>query len=170
MPLNENEERILQEIEQRFLAHDPESANRLGSTTLPKYLARNCKWAALGFLAGLVVLLVGFASSWVVGVFGFAVMLGSAIVLDPQRAAHGPARLPAAELSRCGAATSTRPSTTPPAGFGAASAATTPEPVAPSDRGRQTGPPDSTAGHGGLGRSAGMDGRRPSARAAASAE
>ena len=81
MPLNENEERILHEIEQRFLANDPESAHRLGSTTLPKYLARNCKWAALGFLAGLVVLLVGFASSWVVGVFGFAVMLVSAIVL-----------------------------------------------------------------------------------------
>jgi Protein of unknown function (DUF3040) len=81
VPLNENEERILQEIEQRFLAHDPESAKRLRSTTLPKYLARNCKWAALGFLVGLAVLLLGFASSWVVGVFGFAVMLGSAIVL-----------------------------------------------------------------------------------------
>jgi hypothetical protein len=81
VPLNENEERILQEIEQRFLANDPESARRLGSTTLPKYLARNCRWAALGFLAGLVVLLVGFASSWVVGVFGFVVMLVSAIVL-----------------------------------------------------------------------------------------
>lgn len=81
MPLNENEERILHEIEQRFYAHDPESARRIGSTTLPKYLARNCKWAALGFLTGLVVLLVGFASSWVVGVFGFVVMLVSAIVL-----------------------------------------------------------------------------------------
>jgi hypothetical protein len=81
VPLNENEERILHEIEQRFLANDPESARRLGSTTLPRYLARNCKWAALGFFAGLVVLLVGFASSWVVGVFGFVVMLVSAIVL-----------------------------------------------------------------------------------------
>jgi hypothetical protein len=80
VPLNENEERILHEIEQRFLTHDPESAKRLRSTTLPKYLARNCRWAAVGFLVGLVVLLVGFASSWVVGVFGFAVMLGSAIV------------------------------------------------------------------------------------------
>ena len=79
--MNENEERILQEIEQRFLAHDPESARRLGSTTLPKYLARNCKWAALGFLAGLVVLVLGFASSWVVGVFGFVVMLASAFFL-----------------------------------------------------------------------------------------
>jgi hypothetical protein len=81
VPLNENEQRILHEIEQRFYANDPESARRIGSTTLPKYLARNCKWAALAFLAGLVVLLVGFASNWVVGVFGFVVMLASAIVL-----------------------------------------------------------------------------------------
>jgi hypothetical protein len=81
VPLNENEERILHEIEQHFLANDPESAHRLGSTTLPGYLARNCKWAAVGFLAGLVILLLGFASSWVIGVFGFLVMLVSAIVL-----------------------------------------------------------------------------------------
>ncbi|MGH9056106.1 MAG: DUF3040 domain-containing protein [Acidimicrobiales bacterium] len=81
MPLNENEERILHEIERRFYAHDPASAHRIESTTLPKYLARNCKWASFGFLAGLVVLVVGFASSWIVGVFGFAVMLVSAIVL-----------------------------------------------------------------------------------------
>lgn len=81
MPLNENEERILHEIERRFYDHDPESAKRIDSTTLPRYLARNCKWALLGFFVGLVVLLVGFASSWVVGVFGFVVMLASAIVL-----------------------------------------------------------------------------------------
>ena len=81
MPLNENEERILQEIEQRFYASDPDSAKRISSTTLLRYLARNCKWAALGFLTGLVVLLVGFASNWIVGVLGFVVMLVSTIVL-----------------------------------------------------------------------------------------
>ena len=81
MPLNDKEERILQEIEQRFYATDPESARRISSTTLLRYLARNCKWAALGFFAGLVVLLVGFASNWIVGVLGFVVMLASTIVL-----------------------------------------------------------------------------------------
>ncbi len=81
MPLNENEERILQEIERRFYAHDPESAKRIGSTTLSRYLARNCRWAALGFIAGLIVLVVGFASSWVVGVVGFLVMVVSAVIL-----------------------------------------------------------------------------------------
>lgn len=81
MPLNEHEERILHEIEQRFYAHDPESARRIESTTLDAYLARNCRWAAAGFLVGLVILLAGFASNWVVGVFGFVVMLASAVAL-----------------------------------------------------------------------------------------
>ena len=81
MPLNEHEERILHEIEQRFYAHDPESARRIESTTLDAYLARNCRWAAAGFVVGLVILLAGFASNWVVGVFGFVVMLASAVAL-----------------------------------------------------------------------------------------
>ena len=81
MPLNEHEERILHEIERRFYAHDPESARRIESTTLPGYLARNCRWAALGLVAGLIILLVGFASSWIVGIFGFVVMLASGVSL-----------------------------------------------------------------------------------------
>jgi Protein of unknown function (DUF3040) len=81
VPLNENEQRILQEIERRFYAHDPDSARRISSTTLTKYLARNCRWAALGLLTGLIILVVGFASSWVIGVFGFLIMLASAVIL-----------------------------------------------------------------------------------------
>ncbi len=79
MPLNENEERILREIERRLEDSDPESARRIRSTTLPRYLARNCKWGIVGFLVGLVILLVGFASSWVLGLIGFVVMLAGAI-------------------------------------------------------------------------------------------
>jgi len=81
VPLNEDEQRILREIEERFHAEDPDSAKRIGSTTLPGYLARNCRRAALGFLAGLVILLVAFASSWILGVFGFLIMVISAVVL-----------------------------------------------------------------------------------------
>jgi hypothetical protein len=47
---------------------------------LYRSLGRNCKWAALGFIAGLVILLVSFASSLWLGAFGFAVMLVSAVV------------------------------------------------------------------------------------------
>lgn len=81
MPLNENEERILQEIERQFHAEDPESARRLESTTLSRYLARNTRWGALGLFVGLVILVVGFASSWILGIFGFLIMVASAVLL-----------------------------------------------------------------------------------------
>lgn len=81
MPLNEDEKRILAEIERQFHATDPESAKRISSTTLQRYLLRNCKWALLGFFVGLVILLAAFASSWVLGIFGFLVMVASAVVL-----------------------------------------------------------------------------------------
>jgi hypothetical protein len=80
VPLSEDEERILNEIERGFYKTDPASAKRISGTTLPRYLARNCRWAALGFLGGLVILLVSFASSWVLGVVGFVVMTATAIV------------------------------------------------------------------------------------------
>ncbi len=81
MPLNENEQRILAEIERQFHSQDPKSAQMIASTTLQRYLARNCKWAALGFVVGLVVLLVAFASSWILAIFGFLIMLVSSVVL-----------------------------------------------------------------------------------------
>jgi hypothetical protein len=81
VPLNENEERILQEIERQFHADDPDSARRLGSMSLPRYLARNCRWSAIGFVAGLVILVVAFASNWIIGVFGFLVMVVCGVVL-----------------------------------------------------------------------------------------
>ncbi len=98
MPLNENEQRILAEIERQFHASDPESAKRIGSTPLQHYLARNCKWAAAGFVAGLVILLAGFASSWVLGIFGFLVMVASAVVLIQNL--HKMSRLGLEQVSR----------------------------------------------------------------------
>jgi uncharacterized membrane protein len=79
VPLSEDEQRILREIEQRYYTNDRKSAERIEQTTLPRYLARNCRWAALGFILGLVVLLVSFASSWILGIFGFLVMVASAV-------------------------------------------------------------------------------------------
>lgn len=81
MPLSEDEQRILHEIEQRFYAHDPERARRISDATLPRYLARNCRRALLGFLAGLAVLVASLATSWLVGVAGVAIMLASAVAL-----------------------------------------------------------------------------------------
>ena len=98
MPLNENEERILAEIERQFRAGDPESAERISSTTLRSYLARNVKWAGLGFFVGLIILLAAFASSWILGVIGFLIMLASAMVLIQNL--HKLSRLGLEQMSR----------------------------------------------------------------------
>lgn len=80
MPLSEHEERVLREIERRYYANDPQSAKRIATTTIYRHLGRNCRRAALAFLAGLVVLLGSLAFFWLIGIVGFAVMLGSAVV------------------------------------------------------------------------------------------
>ena len=82
MPLSEDEQRILHEIEQQFYESDPAFAREVGKTTLYRHAGRNLKWAALGFFCGLVLLIVTFASSLLLGFGGFLVMLASAIVFE----------------------------------------------------------------------------------------
>ncbi len=82
MPLSEDEQRILQEIEQQFYEHDPHLAREVGSTTLYRHAGRNLKWAAAGFVAGFILLIFTFASSLLVGFAGFLVMLICAFVFE----------------------------------------------------------------------------------------
>ena len=82
MPLSEDEQRILQEIEQQFYEHDPHLAREVGSTTLYRHAGRNLKWAAAGFIAGFALLIFSFASSLVLGFAGFLVMLICAFVFE----------------------------------------------------------------------------------------
>ncbi|HEX3393484.1 MAG TPA: DUF3040 domain-containing protein [Acidimicrobiales bacterium] len=82
MPLSEDEQRILHEIEQSFYESDPAFAREVGKTTLYRHAGRNLKWATLGFVCGFVLLLVAFASSLILGFAGFLVMLGSAVVFE----------------------------------------------------------------------------------------
>lgn len=96
MPLSEDEERILSQIERKLYEEDPGSARRIRGVTLTRYLARNCRWAALGFLAGLVVLVTSFATSWLLGLAGFVIMTASAIVFTQnlrKMGRHGLAQL-----------------------------------------------------------------------------
>ncbi len=82
MPLSEDEQRILHEIEQQFYESDPAFAREVGKTTLYRHAGRNLKWAALGFVCGLALLIATFASSLLLGFGGFLVMLASAIVFE----------------------------------------------------------------------------------------
>lgn len=82
MPLSENEQRILSEIEQHLYASDPDLAREVGSTTVYRHAGRNLKWAALGFVAGLVFMMVTFTTSIVLAFAGFLAMLASAIFFE----------------------------------------------------------------------------------------
>ena len=82
MPLSEDEQRILHEIEQQFYESDPAFARGVGKTTLYRHAGRNLKWAAAGFLMGFALLVTAFASSLFLGFVGFLVMLASAFVFE----------------------------------------------------------------------------------------
>jgi len=56
MPLSEDEQRILREIEQQFYATDPDFADHVGKSTIYRHGLRRLKLAALLFVVGLGVL------------------------------------------------------------------------------------------------------------------
>ena len=63
MPLSPEEQRILQDIEKSFYEHDPQFSRKVSETTIYRVGGRNLKWLALGFVAGLVLLLWSFTQS-----------------------------------------------------------------------------------------------------------
>ena len=63
MPLSDEEQKILREIEAQLNATDPALVEQVSKTTLYRHSARVIRWAALGLLAGLILLIFTFASS-----------------------------------------------------------------------------------------------------------
>jgi hypothetical protein len=82
VPLSEDEQRILSEIEQHLYASDPQLVREVSSTTIYRHAGRNLRWAALGFVGGLVCMLATFTTSIVLAFLGFLAMLGSAILVE----------------------------------------------------------------------------------------
>jgi hypothetical protein len=82
VPLSEDEQRILTQIEQQFYDSDPQFAREVGETTLYRHAGRTLRWATVAFLAGFALLVVAFAQSLVLGFAGFLVMLVSAVVFE----------------------------------------------------------------------------------------
>lgn len=82
MPLSEDEERILQEIAQRFYEDDPGFAREVSETTLYRHTVRRMKWAVAGLVAGAVFLVATLSTSFWLSFAGFLVMLGSALVFE----------------------------------------------------------------------------------------
>ena len=63
MPLSDEEQKILKEIEAQLNATDPGLVEQVSRTTLYRHSARVIRWAALGFLGGLVLLVFTFAEN-----------------------------------------------------------------------------------------------------------
>lgn len=80
MPLSPDEQRILEEIEQRLSEEDPRLAEQVSRTSLYTHLARRIRWSLLAFLAGFVMVMLFWASLWVAAV-GFGVMLASSLLV-----------------------------------------------------------------------------------------
>ena len=93
MPLSEEEQRVLREIERSFYESDPEFARQVSSKTLYRHAGRNLRFAALGFVAGLVLLVTSFASYLILGIVGFLAMLFSALIFERNLRAMGKAGL-----------------------------------------------------------------------------
>jgi hypothetical protein len=95
LPLSEDEERILKDIEREFYESDPAFAREVRETTLYRHAWRNIKLSLVGFVAGLVLLVVALASSYLLAFGGFLVMLGCALVIERNARKMGRAGLDA---------------------------------------------------------------------------
>lgn len=80
MPLSPDEQRILDEIEQRLAEEDPRLVEAVSRTSLYTHVARRVRWSALAFAAGFVMLMLFPVSLWIAAA-GFGVMLASLLLI-----------------------------------------------------------------------------------------
>ncbi|RLP12513.1 DUF3040 domain-containing protein [Propionibacterium australiense] len=83
MPLSNEEQRMLDELEASLRAEDPRLARTMGTPARPRPVTRSRRragLAGLGFIAGLALLLIGMQTVWVVSVIGFVLMLASTVL------------------------------------------------------------------------------------------
>ncbi len=82
MPLSEHEQRILAELEESLSKQDPRFAKNVRETNIYSHSGRRVRWGIVGFLAGLVMLILCFSSSVLLGLIGVALMFVSAVVVE----------------------------------------------------------------------------------------
>ena len=79
MALSEKEQELLAQMEAALTAEDPKLASTLRGKTPNAVHRRRAALAAIGFIAGVAILIVGMSVSWIVSVLGFVLMLVSTI-------------------------------------------------------------------------------------------
>jgi len=78
MPLNEHEQKILDEIERQLYEDDPKLAEMVSKAVRSGRHRWKMRLAVLLFVLGAVVMFASFTTSWAVAGLGFLIMVGSA--------------------------------------------------------------------------------------------
>ncbi len=92
MPLNDKEQKILDEIERQFLQDDPKLAKAVRTATATDVFRRSARFTTAGFVVGLVLMLLFFTSNTLIAMIGFVGMVVSAsiFVIALRRRTMGP--------------------------------------------------------------------------------
>lgn len=78
MPLDDKEQKILEEIERRFYEEDPELARAVKKIEKPSRIG--LRLSVLGVIAGLAIIIAYVSITWVAAI-GFAILVASATAL-----------------------------------------------------------------------------------------
>lgn len=82
VPLSEDEQRILLEIEQRLTEEDPDLVREVASTTVYTHALRNLKLASALFVVGVVAMIWLLGTHAVLAFGGFLIMLIAAVIFE----------------------------------------------------------------------------------------
>jgi hypothetical protein len=83
VPLSDHEQRLLEQIERALYAEDPKFASAVRATDLRTHYRKRIIRAVVGFVLGLGILVAALVTKFFyvgIGVLGFLVMLGSALL------------------------------------------------------------------------------------------
>lgn len=82
MPLSENEQKILLEIEKHLQESDPRLAREVGETTIYRHAMGSVRWSVFGFIVGLGLMISTLQIHFAFAFVGFLIMFLSALALE----------------------------------------------------------------------------------------
>ncbi len=82
MPLSEEEQRILGEIEANLRASDPDLARQVGTTTVYTELSRRLKWGVVAFVAALIASILLLTVNYLLAFAGFLAVFAAAVFVE----------------------------------------------------------------------------------------
>ncbi len=82
MPLSDNEQNILDEIERHLHQTDPELVREVGETTVYGHALASIRWSVAGLIIGLIIMVGTLQIHFMLSFAGFALMLASGLGLE----------------------------------------------------------------------------------------